>query len=167
MKSYILLLVSLITFVPISSEEESVTNVCLVRYNPTVIKPVKPNIIKPEIKVDSLKMLIDAMIYVESRGNDSIVNSINAAGCLQIRPIMVEDVNRILSKKKSPTIFTLQDRFSRKKSIEMFNVWRNYYHPNSSLEKIARCWNGGGKGHKIKATKIYWKLVKEKLNIKI
>jgi hypothetical protein len=41
--------------------------------------------------------LILAMIDYESTNNDMAVNdSTNAVGCLQIRPIMVREVNRIL-----------------------------------------------------------------------
>lgn len=112
--------------------------------------------------------LIKAIIYVESRGSDSAFNKrTEAAGCMQIRPIMVKEVNRILSMKGDDRRFTLPDRFSRLKSIEMFNIWRMYWHSKGSYEEVARCWNGGINGHKKSSTKDYWVKVKKFLNNKL
>ena len=111
--------------------------------------------------------LIEALIQVESRGNENAVGDKHlgkpSVGVLQIRPIMVREVNRILKKGKKKLRFTLKDRFSREKSIKMFKVWKKYYHSNSSFEKIARCWNGGPNGYKNKSTSHYWNKVKEVL----
>ena len=109
------------------------------------------------VERDTISDLIDAMIQVESTGNDSAVNHrTSAVGCLQIRPIMVEDVNRILTVKK----YSLSDRYSRKKSIEMFNIWRGHYHKGSTMQTMARCWNGGTNGEKKKVTIKYWNKIK-------
>ena len=125
-----------------------------------VIKPVN----------SSIDNLIDALIYVESRGNDSAVGDRHlgrpSVGCLQIRPIMVREVNRILKRKKSDLRYTNKDRFSREKSIEMFMVWKNHYHKSSSTEKIARTWNGGPRGMKANKTLHYWSKVKFELDKK-
>ena len=49
------------------------------------------------------------MIMVESEGNDSAYHKREkAAGCLQIRPIMVREVNRILGIQKSELEYTLE-----------------------------------------------------------
>jgi hypothetical protein len=121
------------------------------------VKNIEPS---PKVivnKLDTIDTLIYKMIEVESTGNDSAVNHrTNAVGCLQIRPIMVRDVNRIMSEE----CYTLSDRYSRSRSIEMFHIWREHYHLKSSLEKIARCWNGGGRGHIMNATKRYWEKIK-------
>ena len=83
--------------------------------------------------------LVDAIIQVESRGNDSAFNAAeNAVGCLQIRPIMVREVNRLIGWE----VYTLEDRWDREKSIEMFNVIKDHVE-NPNGEKIARIWNGG------------------------
>ena len=126
------------------------------------------------VNVDTLNkdLLLKAMIVVESNGNDSCIGDINlgrpSVGCLQIRPIMVREVNRILRKQKIKKKYTLNDRYSRKKSIEMFYIWRDYHHSEDSDEVIARCWNGGPKGWKKKSTKYYWvKVVKEKYWLKV
>ena len=76
---------------------------------------------------------------------------------------MVKEVNRILRLQKSSYIFTLEDRWSKEKSIQMFNVVANYYHETSSYEKIARCWNGGPKGLQKKQTEKYWSKVQKRL----
>ena len=126
------------------------------------------------VKVDTIKrdLLLEAMIVVESNGNDSCIGDRNlgrpSVGCLQIRPIMVREVNRILRKQKIKKKYTLNDRYSRKKSIEMFYIWRDYHHSEDSDEVIARCWNGGPKGWKKKSTRYYWiKVVKEKYWLKV
>lgn len=112
--------------------------------------------------------LVNALIYVESRGIDNAIGDKHlgkpSIGVLQIRPIMVQEVNRILKRIKSKTRYNLKDRFSRIKSIEMFMIWKNYHHKFSNYEKIARCWNGGPNGWKIPQTKKYWVKVKQQLN---
>ena len=108
--------------------------------------------------------VLNAMIKVESKGNDlAYCAKENAVGCLQIRPIMVKEINRILIRQKKSIRYTLEDRWSRKKSIEMFFIWKNYHHKNSSLEKIARNWNGGPNGYTRNCTKVYWNKVKKEL----
>ena len=143
-----------------------IISLMVVQDNPLYIKSVPPKskvLAKATVeqKIDSTDILIKSLIFVESSGRDSVINySTNAGGCLQIRPIMIKDVNRILSRKNIKKRFTIKDRFNRFKSIEMFEIWKDHYHKKSSFEKIARCWNGGTKGHKMKATINYWKKVK-------
>jgi hypothetical protein len=131
------------------------------------IKKSTPVALVPVDKVeenDSIKDLINAMIIVESTGNDSAVNhKTNAVGCLQIRPIMVRDVNRIIKKHGGSMEFFPNDRYDRLKSLAMFFVWKSHYHSNSTLEKIARCWNGGVNGDNNPKTEKYWKKIKSKL----
>lgn len=103
--------------------------------------------------------LVNAIIYVESRGDVNAHNvSEDAVGVLQIRPIMVKEVNRVLGFDK----YTLQDRWDKQKSIEMFNVIRQTT-PNPTNEKIARNWNGGPNGYKKKSTLKYWQKVQQQL----
>ena len=113
--------------------------------------------------------LVSALILVESRGNDSAIGDRHlvgneAVGALQIRPIMVKEVNRILKIQKIDKQFTLKDRFERDKSIEMFYIWKNYHHKDSDYETIARNWNGGPKGYKLDRTVKYWNKVEKQLN---
>ena len=110
------------------------------------------------------KSLLNALIHVESSNNDSAYRaSEDAVGCLQIRKTMVNDVNRILKRQKSTLRFTYNDRWSRNKSIQMFNIYCNYYNLTTA-EEIARCWNGGPRGINNPATVRYWEKVKDKIN---
>tara|TARA_R110002020_G_scaffold2117_3_gene9653 strand:+ start:20747 stop:21295 length:549 start_codon:yes stop_codon:yes gene_type:complete len=109
--------------------------------------------------------LLSALIFVESSNNDSAYNiGEDAVGCLQIRKCMVDDVNRILKRQKSTKIFCYEDRWSRIKSIEMFDVYCKHYNLNSA-EEIARCWNGGPRGMDNEMTVGYWEKVSNKLDI--
>jgi len=101
--------------------------------------------------------LIAAIIQVESGGDTLAYNSKeDAVGCLQIRPIMVREVNRLVGKDS----FTLSDRWSKVKSIQMFNILRSHL-KGASDEQIARTWNGGYNGKNIPQTLQYWKKVKQ------
>ena len=106
--------------------------------------------------------LVDALIMVESNGNpNAYCKKEKAVGCLQIRPIMLKEVNRILRKQKSTKRFSLEDRWDCGLSEEMFYIWRNYHHEDSSDEVIARNWNGGPRGYKKQSTKHYWQKVQK------
>lgn len=130
---------------------------------PLVIEP------KPiEVVVDPIEPLVKAIIYVESKGNDSAIGdrhlgSNYAVGVLQIRPIMVREVNRILKIKKSDKKYQLKDRYDRDKSIEIFLIWKEFHHKDSDYEAIARSWNGGTNGVKNPKTYSYWKKVEQQL----
>ena len=67
------------------------------------------------MKAFVLAKLISAMIFVESGGDPLSFNAREqAAGVLQIRPIMVAEFNRIGIE------FTLEDRYSQYKSVETY-----------------------------------------------
>lgn len=109
------------------------------------------------------KFLLNAIITIESSNNDSAYHAgEDAVGCLQIRPCMVLDVNRILKKQNKTIQYTLADRWSRNKSIEMFHVYCNYYNL-TTLEAMARSWNGGPRGVNKTTTVGYWRKVKNQL----
>ena len=104
--------------------------------------------------------LIDAIIYVESRGDSMAYNKReDAVGVLQIRPIMLREVNRLLGYDK----YKLSDRWNIAKSKEMFNIVKaNIKNPTN--ERVARVWNGGYNGNNKKATLPYWYKVKNQIN---
>ena len=145
----------LITIAIVSSiyTYDAVTEVKIVESKPDVevVEVVKDSVIK-------MSNLTEAIIQVESVGNDSAYNkSEDAVGCLQIRPVMVREVNRLLKKRKNPKRYTLLNRWDRQKSIEMFLVFTKNI---SKPEAKARCWNGGPKGMTKSATIKYWNKVK-------
>tara|TARA_B110000908_G_scaffold100381_1_gene118406 strand:- start:627 stop:1166 length:540 start_codon:yes stop_codon:yes gene_type:complete len=115
-------------------------------------------------KKTPLNGLLSAIIFVESSYNDSAYcKSEDAVGCLQIRKTMVKDVNRILNLQGKTLRFSHNDRWSREKSIQMFNIYRKHYKLKSE-EEIARCWNGGPRGMGYPSTSQYWDKVKIKIN---
>lgn len=133
---------------------------------PVKLKPKPVKVVLPEIKYDNL---IEALIQVESEGIEDIHGDIGlkegpSVGVLQIRPIMVREVNRILKIRKLDYKYKLKDRYNRKKSIEMFNIWREFYHPGGNFEVISRTWNGGPKGYLKKSTVGYWMEVQHELS---
>ena len=141
------------------------------------IKPIEPcyEEVSIELKRKNIQPittdgeLLSALIFVESRGNDSAIGDKHlvgneAVGALQIRPIMVREVNRICKIIGSHQHFALKDRFDRNKSIHMFMIWKDYHHKNDSDETIARNWNGGPKGYKKDRTDKYWNKIEKQLN---
>lgn len=130
-------------------------------------KPIKEFKIEPIIIEPEITSLIDALIEVESNGNDSAVGDTHlgepSIGVLQIRPVMVREVNRILKLKGTNHRYKNKDRFSKEKSIEMFKIWQEFHHNDSDYEEIARSWNGGPKGPKNPRTYSYWKKVEQQL----
>lgn len=116
------------------------------------------------IKIDNL---IQALIIVESRGVSAAIGDTHLSkpsiGVLQIRPIMVREVNRILKLKNEEHRFRLEDRYDREKSIKMFMIWKDFHHDDSDDETISRSWNGGPRGNKNPKTIRYWERVERVL----
>jgi len=135
---------------------------------PHMPQPLTPYIqtdiqtIEPTKQLKTKKTLVDALILVESAGNPNAFNKKeNAVGCLQIRPVMVREVNRILRKQNNGKRFTKEDRWDCGLSKEMFYIWENYHHKVSNDEMIARNWNGGPRGYKKQSTEHYWNKVQK------
>ncbi|MBR2203256.1 MAG: lytic transglycosylase domain-containing protein [Prevotella sp.] len=101
--------------------------------------------------------LMDAITQVESEGNSRAVSG-NQCGAMQITPILVEDCNAILKKRGEKKRFTLNDRFSVKRSREMFVLIMSHYNPTNNIEKAIRIWNGGV-NYTNKGTQRYYKKV--------
>lgn len=102
--------------------------------------------------------IIQAVIQKESEGKDTVVGDM--VGILQIRPIMVREVNNILGYIG----FTLSDRQNREKSIEMFKIYTDHHTPDWNMELVCRRWNGGYRGETKFETYQYYRKVKQILN---
>jgi soluble lytic murein transglycosylase-like protein len=105
--------------------------------------------------------LIRAMIIQESSGNDFALGDFvngkpTAFGCLQITDAALEDVNVRLGRA-----YSSEDRFDRKKSIEIAIAYMRLYAGQSVGEKAARVFNGGPTGYSKKSTEEYWRLIKK------
>lgn len=92
----------------------------------------------------------ESILLVESHAGKTSTN------IAQIRPVVVEDLNRILGEER----FSYSDRKCVEKSREMFDLYTIHYAGvDASFEEKARVWNGGPRGDKKPATKKYWKKV--------
>lgn len=84
------------------------------------------------------KSLINAFIEVESNGVDSAINKKSGAvGCLQIMPILIDEANRLSGYEK----YTLNDRFNRVKSKEIFYLIMDNKNPKYDLHLACKIWN--------------------------
>ena len=101
--------------------------------------------------------VVDAIIHVESRWNASARNG-QYVGVLQISPVLVKAVNQVLKAKGSSKRYSLKDRYSERKSREMFEIFMSYYNPSNSVEKAIRMWKGGT-GYSVRATQRYYRTV--------
>ena len=133
MKNIIALCIILIllAFVPFTKKvEKSYAKVA----NKKILKSVRPPESNEVIKQD-WKYFVEALIFIESRGIDTIVNDKSGAtGCLQIMPVYVKGVNKIIKERKlKDSLFTLSDRTSRVKSLRMFKIMQDYYNPKQDI----------------------------------
>lgn len=106
--------------------------------------------------------LMDAITHVESRGDSRAVSG-KSCGAMQITPILVQQCNMILKERGDKRRYTLNDRFSVKKSREMFVLIQSYYNPTNNVEKAIRIWNGGPR-YKVRSTQGYYKRVMRAYN---
>lgn len=111
--------------------------------------------------------LIEAMIQVESGGDDNAIGDKNlkhkAYGCLQIRQPYVDDTNRVYK-----TRYLAKDCLGdRSLSMLLMKRYMAIYATPKRLgraptaEDIARIHNGGPDGYKKPATEAYWSKVKQ------
>ena len=82
-------------------------------------------------------IFIQALIQVESEGKEDAVGKTNDVGILQITPIYVKDVNRILGEDK----YDLSCRTDTEKSLEMFEILQGHYNPSKSIDKAIKLHN--------------------------
>ena len=99
------------------------------------------------------ELFVNALIFVESRGDENAVGSKNDVGILQITPVYVEEVNRILGK----TLYSLEDRYDKEKSLEMFEIIQTYRNPQRDINKAIKL-------HNPRAGKQYAYKIKEQMN---
>lgn len=83
------------------------------------------------------ELFILALIEVESGGDSTCVGMDDDVGILQITPICIKEVNRILGTQK----YTLIDRYSPKKSLEIFYIIQAHKNPRLDTRLAARIWN--------------------------
>jgi hypothetical protein len=118
--------------------------------------------------VDKTK-LIQALIRVESRGNDNAIGDRHmkhkAYGPLQIRKPCVDDVNRRYGTKieaKNLLGDRAKSEWVCQKYLEMYATQKRLG-KEPTYEDMARMWNGGPNGWKQSSTLKYWSKVKKEL----
>lgn len=120
-------------------------------------------------------VLYSSIVWVESKGNANAKSKDGSVGIIQIKPVMVKEVNRICKIQGLDKKFTLADRKNPRKSEEMFWIYQEFYNPELNVDSLtkkdmavlARKWNGGPNGHRKRATNRYWRKVSKRLNIEL
>lgn len=93
--------------------------------------------------IDSRACLINAITNVQDPTHDifAFCPKEQARGILQIRPIMVEEVNRILEK----AVFDTTDCYNISKSVAIFTIIQEHYNGLNWFDnpkEVAGLWNG-------------------------
>ena len=83
------------------------------------------------IEIDDWKVFKRALMFVESSHKTDAVGTKDDVGVLQITPIYVREVNRIIGEQR----YTLEDRFDIDKSLEMFEIMNQRYNPERCIIK--------------------------------
>ena len=103
-------------------------------------------------------LLLSALIQVESNGNDYARGCHGELGALQIKPIMVRDVNRIMG-----THYAHQQVTNRTIATFIANAYFAHYGKHLSDESLARIWQSGPKGLKRSSSRAYGRRVMREL----
>ena len=103
-------------------------------------------------------LLLSALIQIESGGNDHARGRHGELGALQIKPILVRDVNRIMG-----TSYAHQQVTNRATATFIANAYLSHYGRNLSDESLARLWQGGPKGLRKASTRAYGRRVMREL----
>ena len=104
-------------------------------------------------------LLLSALIQIESGGNDLARGKHGELGALQIKPILVRDVNRIMGTHYAHAQVT-----NRAVSIAIASAYLAHYGKNLTDESLARIWQGGPSGHRRASTLSYARRVMRKLD---
>lgn len=117
---------------------------------PVFAPGVKVFYLLKEPSVNVYETLINAIVKIESNGNDSAYNTLeNACGAFQIRECRIQHYNRLTGSD-----YALSDCFDYDISKRVFL----YFAQGKTFEKASKDWNGSGP-----MTKIYWDKVQKAL----
>ena len=102
---------------------------------------------EPATTLELVMTLLPLLMAAESNFDPNAVNG-EAVGILQITPIMVEDVNRIMGF----TCFTTAQRQDQTLGVIMFLVYYEHYTDNYKIKRtmreLAAMWVAGPDGYK-------------------
>lgn len=111
------------------------------------------------------RQLLAALIQVESGGKDHARGSADEMGPLQIRPILLQDVERICGRK-----FSRQDAFNREVACQIAVIYLTHYVTEKRLGRpptprdYALVWRYGPQGWKRPNPNPYWEKVRKVLS---
>lgn len=96
--------------------------------------PVRERVIETKIlvPVDTLsdwQVLEMAIAFTESRFKTDAIGKAEDTGILQIRPIYVDEVNRLSGRD-----YTIEDALDPRLSLEMFNLMQEHKNPGHSID---------------------------------
>lgn len=110
------------------------------------------------------EQLLNALIRVESGGDDRAIGCAGEIGPLQILPIVLRDVERISGKR-----FTREDAFNRETACQIAVLYLAHYVTEKRLGRpptprdYALVWRHGPQGWKRKNPNPYWTKVRNRL----
>jgi len=107
-------------------------------------------------------LLLSALIQIESGGNDLAKGRHGELGALQIKPILVRDVNRIMG-----THYAHQQVTNRAVATFIAESYFSHYGRNLSDESLARLWQGGPKALKRSSSRAYGRRVMRELEMQL
>lgn len=86
-----------------------------------------------------LRKLYLSVLWVESQNYFLAYNEKeNAGGGLQIRPVMIDEVNRLQDSIR----FELRDRWNPEQSFKIFTIKMLAHNPGLDIVKACKLWNG-------------------------
>lgn len=103
-------------------------------------------------------LLLSALIQIESHGDDLARGKHGELGALQIKPILVRDVNRIMGTHYAHAQVT-----NRATATFITQSYLAHYGRNLSDESLARLWQGGPKALKRSSSRAYGRRVMREL----
>lgn len=104
------------------------------------------------------RQVVAKVIQIESNGrHDAVGDGGRAIGVLQIWPIMVDEVNRLIGREE----FTYDDRWDSLKSVQMFMHFQDKVNPEWDEELAVRKWNGGIRGERNPKTLVHYEKYKK------
>lgn len=110
---------------------------CAVHTHYTPSRCRSPELLMRIEKQAAWELFIFALIEVESGGDSTCTGMADDVGILQITPICVREVNRILGVQT----YALGDRYSVKKSLEMFDIIQQHKNSQLDIRRAAKIWN--------------------------
>ena len=96
--------------------------------------------VEPMTELSEWEITQLALILTESQMDSLAVGKANDLGILQITPIFVDEVNRLVGKDQ----FTHQDALSPEKSLQMLAIYQSHKNPTHDTDKAIQLHNPKG-----------------------